>query len=151
MSVLDDLRREDGSPDADEIVEEFWAYDGPHTPAKIRAAAWTISRLVRYINNATQYERGPGDAPSIGRVLGAISGAVYGLDQLLDQHARAAQFFAEDPTLYDDRAPRAQGGTTARELAKELQDARHAARRLAHALDQACGLAGRLGHRSEGE
>lgn len=150
MDSIDRLRHVDGRPDPYEIVEEFWPYDGPHDNAD--AASVLVARLVRYMNNATQpgYPGVP-NAPTLGRIVGNVTATAYALDQLLDQLAQAAERFANDPTLYDDQAPREQGGDTARELDIELRVARHNARTLATALDRANALGSRLGHRSAGE
>lgn len=43
----------DHSPD--DAIEERWAYDGPHSPETIINAAYGLERLVRYMNNASQY------------------------------------------------------------------------------------------------
>jgi hypothetical protein len=151
MSDLDYLRDDEGDPRADDIVQAFWPYDGPHSGWRISQAAFAASRLVRYMNNATQGQRGPGDAPAIGRIVGSVSSIVYGLDQLLDQLASAAAHLADDPTLYDDRNPSGQGGATARELAQVLEIARDRLRSSRGDIDRANILSGRLGHRSAGE
>lgn len=147
----DDLRDEDGDPRVDDIVEEFWSYDGPHTPWKIRSALYAATQLIRYANNATQYPDRIANGPLLGVGAGSVNALTYGLDQLLDQLARAAERVAEDPTLYDDRAPREQGGDTARGLAAELDQVRRGLLAVRPALDRAAQLGSRLGHRSEGE
>lgn len=145
----DDLRDDDGDPDADAIIAEFWPYDGPHTTWKVRRALYAAAELIRYANNATQ--DGPRNGPTLGASVGSVSALVYRLDQLLGQLANAAERVAADPTLYDDQAPREQGGATAREMAHDLDAARRGLLGLRPTLDRAGHLGSRLGHRSEGE
>ncbi|TCO57190.1 hypothetical protein [Actinocrispum wychmicini] len=90
----------------DDVVDHHWPYDGPHNDDQTTQAAAAISRLVRYLNNAT----GPGHSDSalpyaaIGyRVISNLTNAVHGLRQLLPQLAEFLERQAADPTLYDDR------------------------------------------------
>jgi hypothetical protein len=71
------------------IVERHWPYDGPHSSdSVVSAAAAVIALLVRYICNATWTVRPQG--PALYRALVSLNGAIYGMDQLLDQMATAA-------------------------------------------------------------
>lgn len=144
---IDELRHDDGTPSAYEILEEFWPYDGPHSSHSMASAATAIAGLVRYLNNSTQY--GVANAPTLWRIVAQVSTAADRFDQLLEQLERAARTLADDPTLRDagrGEPPRA----VALDLAEQMLTARKANRPLMHALDQASATSSRLGHRSEG-
>jgi hypothetical protein len=120
-------------------------YDGPHTAESVTAAARALAALVRHLNNAT---RDPATLPYAGHVydvLGSLSEAAAGLDQLTDQLTTATDRHAADPTLYDDRRDRP-GRDTAHALIAALYQARLAAGGLAHHLGQAQGAASHLAH-----
>lgn len=121
----------DDSVDVDDVIETHWPYDGPHSDQKVKDAASMVSGLVRYMNNATH--RPMRYAASANGVLGALTGAVYGLDQLTGQLARTLEHHAQDLSLYDDRRDRT-GHQTALAAALQLGNARHAIAQLADAL-----------------
>jgi hypothetical protein len=127
-----------------DVIEEYWPYDGPHTHETITTAMSVASGLVRYVNNATQ--RPPEWAVTIYGVLSGLSGAIHGLDQLLDQAASAMEAQAGDPTLYDDRRGSVVASDTAGNAAGRIEEARAVARELAAALDRARELAVHLGN-----
>lgn len=138
------LRDADGDPDAYEIVEEFWPYDGPYGTWRTAAAATMIAQTVRYLNNATQKQSAMPHAATAGQVLSGVSAAVFGLQQLTQQLAAFAERKADDPTLYDDRHDRA-GAVTALDLAAELQELQPVLADLAGRLQRASGIASHLG------
>lgn len=133
-----------GAPDAHEIVEEFWPYDGPHTPERVTAAAAAIAGLARYLANATQ-RRDALDAPDLSAVIGHLAAAAPSLAQVLRQFDRIAAVLADDPALYDDDGSDARA--TAFELGDACRDAALAAGHLGEDLDAVHQLAARLGHR----
>jgi hypothetical protein len=129
-------------------VEEFFPYDGPHGADRVVDAAAGVAALVRYLNNAT----GPGRSASTlawaattHRVLGGVTAAIHGLDQLFNQLAGAMHRQAVDPTLYDDRRDRP-AGPTARTVADQLDRARASAYDLAACLDAVRELTVHLGN-----
>lgn len=148
MTDTNDLRHDDGSPSSYEIVEHFWAYDGPHSRETMASAATTLAELVRYLNNSTQY--GVSEAPTLWRIIAQVSTAVDRFDQLLDQLERAAETLADDATMYD-AARREPPHVVALLLADNLSRARQSMDEPRRALDAAAQVASRLGHRSEGE
>lgn len=108
-----------------DVIAARFPYDSPHTPDVVTEAAYALSALVRYLNNAT----GPGNAQqtlhwasTVDRVLGGVSGAVYGLGQLIPQLATALRTQATNPALYDDRHDRP-AAITATEAADVLHQA----------------------------
>jgi len=113
--------------DADELVEQHWPYDGPHSYDSVLQAARAMTALARYLGNAT----GPGGnglktlalGPHVYRVLGAVSGALGSLDQVLEQLADAEKRVGADPTAYDDRRDRPASATTG-EVITAIQAAR---------------------------
>lgn len=123
---------EPGYIDVDTLIEEHWPYDGPHSDQKVKDAASTISGLTRYMNNASQ--RGMRNAASVNAVLGALGGAAYGLDQLVDQLQSTMRHHAEDPSLYDDRRDRPAADTAAAVI-DGLAHVRAAAAQLAAAIE----------------
>lgn len=122
--------------DLPELIDD--CYDGPHDRETVKDAARAITRLVRYLNNATQPSK-PYTldwANTTDSVLSNLGAAMHGLDQLFDQLAAGMQRQADDSTLYDDRRDRP-GADTARAAAARLQDARKGAADLAEVLDEA--------------
>jgi hypothetical protein len=133
------------APDAYELVERFWPYDGPYSDEHTGSAVVMIGRLGRYLNNATQKRGGLPFAAVVGRVLGDLAGAVAGYEQLLRQLAEFLDREAEhNASLYDDRRDRP-GAQTARETAAGLDDAIAAVRVLFAALTVPAELAYHLG------
>lgn len=96
-------------PDQDvyDWLEERFPYDGPHSRDSVIDASVVVSRLIRYLNNATQ----PGIAKrtlewanTTDQIVGNLAGAAYGQQQLLEQLAdRMSVQARDDATLYDDR------------------------------------------------
>ncbi len=138
------LRDADGDPDAYEVVEEFWPYDGPYGQWRTAAAATMLGRTVRYLNNATQKSSAMPYASCAGQVLSGVSAAVFGLEQLARQLVEFVERAASDPSLYDDRYDRP-GRDTALELTAELEELQPAITALAARLERACGIASHLG------
>lgn len=150
MSVPASLRDSDGDPDAYEIVEEFWPYDGPYGTWRTGSAATMIARTVRYLNNATQKQSAMPHAATAGKVLSGISDAMFGLHQLTEQLAEFAAGHANGNSakLYDDRHDRT-GAATALELAMELEELQPVLTDLASRLQRASGIASHIGERSD--
>ena len=145
------LRDRDNEPQAYDIVDDFWPYDGPYSHGTSVAAAVAIGRLVRYLNNATQGKSGRPYASTSGDIIGNLSAVVYGLDQLLDQLHTAAQNAQADPTMYDARDRQhdpANAHAVAAQLAAELEHIRSAVGALRTPLERAHSLASRLGNRT---
>lgn len=135
--------------DFDDLIEEHFPYDGPHSRDTVLDAARVISGLVRYLNNAT----GPGNGqetlqygPTVYRLLGAISNATQGLDQLLEQVTDALDRVADDLTLYDDRRGDHTGGDTAHMAAALVEEARRTLVAPRQRLDHAWQVTSHLGH-----
>lgn len=140
---------DDEKKDFHDVIEEYFPYDGPHTPEKIVEAARGVSALVRYLNNAT----GPGNdraslpyAPWAYRLTGAVHGSVDGLDQLLYQLATALDRLSADPTLYDDRRGSYIGRETAYEAAGHLAAAQRTLAEPRAQLAEAAATTSHLGH-----
>lgn len=87
--------------DVEDIVEEHWPYDGPHTDDKVVDALSAAVQLIRYANNATQ--RRMQYAASVYSATSMVHSLVASLEQLLDQLAEMTERMADDPDLYDDR------------------------------------------------
>jgi hypothetical protein len=133
-------------------VEEFFPYDGPHSPERVVNAAHGVAALVRYLNNATGYPDTLGWAATVHEVLGGIAAEVHGLDQLFRQLAAAMERQADDPTLYDDRRrDDLPAGPMARTAAEQIDLAREVAQVLAAKLDAARLLTVHLGNDERGE
>jgi hypothetical protein len=105
----------------DEVVQQHWPYDGPHSDATMASAAQAIAELVRYLNNAAWSVKL--DGPGLYSVLSPLAGGLLSLDQLLGQLHAAAHSLVDDPTLYDDRRDRP-GEHTAVDVADAIGDAR---------------------------
>lgn len=126
----------------EDIVEQNWPYDGPHSHDAVTAASVAAERLVRYLNNAT----GPGHArsalsyPATAYRLGCNLRAAVGLmPQLFSQLATFLEHQAQhNPAMYDDRRsdqyPAAQ---TASDAASEFRAAISEAKKLAQILSRA--------------
>lgn len=136
---------QDNRPSSDEIVEQFWPYDGPHSSDTVTLAAQVMAGLVQYMDNATKNPQRL-SGPALYRVLSSLKVAVYGLDQLLDQLGAVAGALMQDTTLYDDRRDRP-GEDTARGVMGALISARFAlADHPRRWVEQAAQLAYHLGH-----
>lgn len=126
--------------DGRELVGENWPYDGPHSSDTVMEAARAIDELVTYLSNATA----PGNGekvlkygPTVYRVLGALGGALAGLDQVLKQIGDAETRIGESPKAYDDRRDRPAATTTSEvtvhvELARKQLETARASIALAH-------------------
>jgi hypothetical protein len=132
-------------------IEDRFPYDGPHSRDTVIEAALVLSRLVRYLNNATQ----PGIARhtlewahTVDQIVGNMAGAAYGQNQLLEQLALSlTQQASNDPTLYDDRREDAHpGAVTANDAATALMQAVDTADQLGASLDRVCGYTTHLGN-----
>jgi hypothetical protein len=133
-------------------VEEFFPYDGPHSPERVIDAAGGVAALIRYLNNATGYPSTLRWASTIHYVLGGIEAATHGLDQLFRQLVSALEHQAADPSLYDDRRRGdLPGALIARTSAAQLDHARDIAQRLAAHLDAVRELTVHLGNDEAGK
>jgi hypothetical protein len=139
--------------DLTEVIAEYLPYDGPHSRDTVIEAARGVSALVRYLNNATGHWNARATlkwAPTTYSILGGLSAAICGLDQLLAQLAEATEQQATNSTLYDDRHDRP-GRDTARALTSELTRTRQVVHQLRDALECSHSLSSHLGHdRQEG-
>lgn len=130
--------------DVYEEIERLFPYDGPHSADSIGDAALFLSRLVRYLNNATQNpERLNG--PLLYRVLTHLNAAESLQQQLLAQLVLGYESVSLDQTAYDDRRDRPASSTVA-ELASKLLDLRPLARQKAVELGVLSELASHVGH-----
>lgn len=136
---------EDRYDNPDELIEEVWPYDGPHTPESVAAALTAMGCLLRYTNNATWKPKTVPYAPHVYRALGHINSVVYGLDQLLEQLSAALGRHSDDPSLYDDRRDR-DGDATAAEAIVQIRAMRGALAQAASQGDAAVALTSHLGH-----
>lgn len=87
--------------DVEDIVEEHWPYDGPHTDDKVIDALSAAVELIRYANNATQ--RRMEYAASVYSAAAMTRSVVASLEQLLTQLGGMLRQMTDDPNLYDDR------------------------------------------------
>lgn len=123
-------------------IEDRFPYDGPHSADTVREAALVVSRLVRYLNNATQHSNARYTlewANTANDVIGYIRASAHGQAQLLEQLAeRLAYQAAEDPTLYDDRrSVKWPAPVTARHAASKLMAAAEQTMQLSSAIGAA--------------
>lgn len=137
MSTYDD------TPDPDEIVEQYWPYDGPHSPERLGTALAAVAELVRYSNNASQHSKNLGYAPEGYRALGGMSRATGDMPQLFGQLATWAEQLSQDPTVRHDawRAEPAVCHQVAQETAVEAVTALRQAGALAQQLHEAVSTA----------
>lgn len=124
------------APDADDVIDTAYPYDGPHDDEMVASAAAALPRLVRYLNNAT----GPGHrsssltyAATADRIVNTLTSAIGLLPQLLAQLAGFLEAEADNATLYDDRHDRV-AGRTAEHAALSIEDAINLANALFDAL-----------------
>lgn len=105
--------------DVEDLIEEHWPYDGPHSDDKIVDALSAAVQLVRYANNASQ--RRLRYAASVYSAASMTHSLVAGLEQLLTQLAASLrQMAADDPDLYDDRYSDTHPASETAGLAAEL-------------------------------
>lgn len=126
--------------DGRELVGQTWPYDGPHSSDTVMEAARAIDELVTYLGNAT----GPGNGratlkyrPTVYRVLGALSGTLAGLDQVLEQLGDAETRIGKNTKAYDDRRDRPAAATAGEvvqlvKFARKHLETAHANVALAH-------------------
>jgi hypothetical protein len=113
-----------------DTIHDYFPYDGPHDRDKVVDAAYGLSGLTRYLNNAT----GPWNSTTtldwgatLHSTISALHATTTGFDQLLHQLSEAGQRLASDPTLYDDRRSDLHpAARTAREVALLLDEAHNA-------------------------
>src|SRR5699024_379914 len=136
------------APDGDAVVQQYWPYDGPHDYERLLEASAALVSLVRDLTNAPS----PGIqdinlpyAPVVDGLLGRVSSAVGGLDQLLDQFSQVLLRKSADDTLYDDRRDRP-GADTAEAAVEQLGAAQTAVRELHQAIRQVGELTTHLEH-----
>lgn len=132
-------------------IEDRFPYDGPHDRDTVIEASVVISRLVWYLNNATQPVIAKHTlewANTVDLLVGNMAGAAYGQNQLLDQLAFSlTRQASEDPTLYDDRRDDAHpGAATANEAAGALTEAVGIVDQLGTVLDRARSYTTHLGN-----
>lgn len=140
-----------GELDADALVEEFFAYDGPHDAETITTALAVAARLIRYANNATQNPRRL-RASDVSTAVGSLHSVAALMPQLLDQLGVTLETAAaESTTLYDDRRdPKHPAADVARQAAAILRTGAVAAvGNTAAALQMARSLTLHLGHPAE--
>lgn len=71
-----------------DVIEEHVPFDGPYSRETVIAAATGVSHLVRYLTTATQSVEGSDTLEWISMVdavLGRVTAAAAGMDQLLEQ------------------------------------------------------------------
>lgn len=134
--------------DGSELVEQWFPYDGPHSMETVKESAAAISRLVRYLANATQASNAAQTlryANATNRVISHSSSALFLFGQVFAQLKYDMIHKEIDSTLYDDRRDRP-GAQTAAELADVLQAAQKSVLDAAALLNQAAELASHLGN-----
>lgn len=126
------------TPDPYELVGEHFPLDGPYSPDMLAAALGAASGLVRYSNHATlSAKSGALPSPADGySAVGALSGLVGGLPQLLEQLSAWASGLADDLGLRP-REDRAAARVTADDAAHSLHLATVAARALYEEIGRA--------------
>jgi hypothetical protein len=134
-----------GDLDVYGIAERLFPYDGPYNPERTTAAAALLSRLVRYLNNATTKHDAVVHASDIGSVVASLAAVDHGRDQLQRQLLERLHRFAQDPLLYDDRRDRA-GAVTAVEAGAWLRESGEATAASGGCLDAASRELSHLGH-----
>jgi hypothetical protein len=127
----------------------IWHVDGPHSTESVIDASAGINELVPYLNHATQDRRHYEYMSHAGQVVGNLSSAAYGLDQVLEQMASAVTGHIVTEALYDDAAPNdPAAGKVKGELAlSQITEARQAARQLAARLQALSSTTSDIGHR----
>ncbi|MFD1547105.1 hypothetical protein ACFSJ0_59410 [Nonomuraea guangzhouensis] len=108
--------------------------DGPHNDDYTCQVAAASSEAVRVLNHATLFHAGVTHPSTVNDVLGAISRATAGLDQLLRQLGEALRRMQASTQLGDDRGNPVERVDRA---LSELKAARAAARTLAARLERA--------------
>lgn len=114
----------------EQVIENAWPHDGPHTDEQVEQAAAAFAHLAHYLANATQQPRTA--LPDVGvtnNVICGVADAAGRLGQTLQQLRHHAHDLATDPTLYHggDVADHDLATVTARQAADHLSDAEQAA------------------------
>lgn len=117
----------------EDVVDQHWPFDGPHSAKRTTDALDAVARLVRYLDNATSSPDGLGSAQETYNALGGLSDTAGRLPQLLQQLSAWANELATDTSLGHD-AFKAEGSKPAAETAT----------RAATQLDEAVGHTNRL-------
>jgi len=115
--------------DGDDVVNEHWPYDGPHSPDSVREATVALSALVRYCKNATTHSDGLGYAPQVYTTLGGLTETAERLPQLMSQLFRWAKLTETDATVRHDqhRADADRGAAAGQHAASEAAELLHSA------------------------
>jgi hypothetical protein len=122
---------DDDWPQAEQIADLLLALGGPYHPDNVTEAARTIAELVRRLNHATFSRSALPYPPQLYRIVSSLSAGVYGLRQTFSQLAARLDAFASDPRVgHDSRRD---------DPATACQEAAHALRRAAAALDTVTG------------
>lgn len=132
--------------DVEDIVEQHWPYDGPHTDEKVIDALSATVQLIRYANNATH--RRMTYVASVYSAVSMVHAMVSSLEQLFEQLAGMTADMATDPDLYDDRySADMPADQEARIAANLLGDAAEEVDQLAAVVSRANSVLVHLGHR----
>lgn len=84
----------------DDQVDSLFPLDGPYSGDDTRAAARSIAVPVRYLCHATRYAEAVPEPSTVDSVIGSLSSATSGLDQLLGQLDDHMTRFSEHPHVY---------------------------------------------------
>ena len=123
----------------DDVIQQYWHVDGPHSDVTTREAGRALAELVRFLNHATGPDHARSALPYASladSLVGSLASAVDGMHQLLNQIGHFLETQANDPSLVDDRRDpdRYPAHVTAITAAEELE----------HAAQQASALLGSL-------
>lgn len=127
----------------DEQVGALFPLDGPYNDERTRAAARSIAELVRYLNHAGWSDNAYPWPATADSVVGSLSSAVAGLDQLLRQVEQRFAMLA----MRDDAYTTGEGKPTgeAAAMGEYLDGARSAAAALQMSLSNARRHTSRVG------
>jgi hypothetical protein len=133
------------APDPDAVVGAAWPLHGPYGEEHTVTAARAVAELVRYLNYATRAVAGLPEPGSVYYLLGALTRALQGLPQALDQVVgRFAELAADPGAAIDDlghpMSRQAAAAVVGAELAVAVSGVAAAAQHLATAHS----VAGRL-------
>jgi hypothetical protein len=122
---------DEDSVQVEQIADLLLALDGPYHPDNVTEAARTIAELVRRLNHATFSRSALPYPPQLYRTVSSLSAGMYGMRQTFSQLAARLDAFASDPRVgHDSRRD---------DPATACQEAAHALRRAAAALDTVTG------------
>lgn len=134
----------------EDVVDQHWPFDGPHSATRTTDACDGLARLVRYLDNATSSPVGLGSAQETYHALGGLADTAGRLPQLLHQLSAWTNELAKDTSLGHD-AFKAEGpkpaAETATRAATQLDDAVTHANRLYETLSAAHEHLSHLYHR----